>query len=112
MILSNEEQQQLKGFVTSYARLEAEIKANRAEQKHLGEKCWEACGIQAKVLKKLAKESTWDHIERLAQAQLEEQLEQGRHALGLLADLPLGRHALQETAKRCGAATAFQSEKG
>ena len=46
--------------------------------------------MPAKVLRQLAKETAWTELERLAQRQLEDRLDQCRAALGLLGDTPPG----------------------
>lgn len=70
--------------------MNAEIKEAKFEQKELEDSAWEKCGKSAKAIRVLSKESAWDAVKRERQRQLEEEIDAGRVALGLLADTPLG----------------------
>jgi hypothetical protein len=92
----------LEHIVQRFAALNDEIKAAQDEQKELGQAAFDdrlihVAAVQdaRKVLKRLAKERDWDEIKRMAQAQLEQALDECRAALGLLADTPLGQAAQQ-----------------
>jgi hypothetical protein len=84
-------------IVERVARLNADIKAARFEQKELCDSAWEQCEVKPKVIKQLARESAWNEVERHAQKQHEEAMDECRLALGLLADTPLGQAELQRT---------------
>lgn len=77
-------------IVARHAQLNAEIKEAKFEQKELEDSAWEKCGKSAKAIRVLSKESAWDAVKRERQRQLEEEIDAGRVALGLLADTPLG----------------------
>jgi len=94
--MTEDEKKALLHIVKRYAELNDGKKAISDEQKELAEAAWEKCGVQAKAIKRLAREFDWDNIERLAQKQLEESLDECRHALGILADTPLGEAAIEE----------------
>ena len=104
--MTSEETKKLQHIVERYAQLSAEIAAAREEQKELAATAWEPCEVPAKVLRQLAKEMSWTELERLAQRQLEERLDQCRAALGLLRETPLGEGALQRAARDAAAPTA------
>lgn len=96
--------------ITKLARLEDEKKMLADDIKELTAGTVDSFrehGVTAKVVKQLVKERGYDEIERMAQRQAEETLDQCRHALGLLADLPLGEHAQQ----RAVAKTSKRREK-
>ena len=97
--MTSEETKKLQHIVERYAQLATEIAAAREEQKELAATAWETCGVPAKVLRQLAKETAWTELERLAQRQLEDRLDQCRAALGLLGDTPLGEGALRRAAR-------------
>lgn len=80
----------LKYIVTRHSELNAQIKAAKFEQKELEESAWEKCGKSAKAIKQLSKESAWDEVRRERQRLLEEEIDAGRAALGMLASTPLG----------------------
>lgn len=77
------------------------------QKKEIGEEIQELCkqakddlGRSAKVIKQLAKEKNWNEIERMEQRLLEDELDECRGALGLLADTPLGEHAQARAATK------------
>ena len=81
-------------IVTRHAQLNADIKGMKFQQKELEESAWEKCGKTAKAIRQLSKESSWDAVKREKQRQLEEEIDQGRAALGMLAGTPLGQAEL------------------
>ena len=93
-------------IVSRYAEVEAQIKGLKFEQKELKDSAWEKCGKSPKAITQLAKESAWDAVKRERQRQLEEEIDAGRAALGLLADTPLGEAEMQrmEEERQAGAA--------
>lgn len=104
MQLTRDQAEQLEETISQLARLEDEKKALSEDIKDLTKGAVEAYrehGLDAKIVKQLVKEKGFDELERMAQRQAEECLDMCRHALGLLADLPLGEHAQQRVkAKR------------
>jgi uncharacterized protein (UPF0335 family) len=94
------DKKKLSAIVERVAQLQASKKTYDEEIKELCEEAKEKLGVQAKVVKQLAKETNWNEIERMAQRQLEEELDSCRNALGLLADLPLGEHAQERVKKK------------
>ena len=98
--MTSDEEKNLKHIVERSVQLQQEIDERKEEMKELSEAAWEKCGVRPKVIKQCVKESGWDEIERVAQRQLEESLDQCRKALGLLADLPLGEHAQERERKK------------
>jgi hypothetical protein len=80
----------LKYIVARHAELNAQLKEIKFEQKELEDSAWEKCGKSAKAIKQLSKESAWDEVRRERQRLLEEEIDAGRAALGMLADTPLG----------------------
>ena len=81
-------------IVQRIAKLNGEIKEANFEIKELADSAWEKCGKSAKAVKQLAKESAWDAVKRKAQQDLEEEVDAGRLALGMLSDTPLGEAAI------------------
>lgn len=88
----------LKHIVSRHADLNSQIKAAKFEQKELEDSAWEKCGKSGKAIRVLSKESAWDEIKRERQRLLEEEIDAGRAALGLLADTPLGAAELERMA--------------
>ena len=89
------DKKKLKEIVSAVADLE-EKRAELADQvKELCAKAKSELGKDAKLIKQLAKEMNWDDIERMQQLQLEHELDDCRHALGFMVDLPLGRAAME-----------------
>jgi len=88
----------LKHIVARHAELSSQIKGMKMEQKELEDSAWEKCGKSPKAIRVLSKESAWDEVKRERQRQLEEEIDQGRAALGLLADTPLGTAELERMA--------------
>jgi hypothetical protein len=88
----------LKHIVSRHAHLNAQIKEMKFEQKELEDSAWEKCGKSPKAIRVLSKESAWDEVKRERQRQLEEEIDAGRAALGLLADTPLGAAELERMA--------------
>lgn len=80
----------LEYIVERHAQLAKEIKGLKFEQKELEDSAPEQCGVSAKTVKQLSKESNWSDVEREKQRQREEELDAARAALGMLADTPLG----------------------
>lgn len=91
--MNSDEKRKLDHIVNRVAELEAKKKEIAEEIKELCDDAKDKLGRSPKVIKQLAKEKNWDEIERMAQRELEEELDDCRSALGLLADLPLGEHA-------------------
>lgn len=81
-------------IVQRIAKLNADVKEANFEIKELADSAWEKCGKSPKAVKQLAKESAWDAVKRKAQQDLEEEIDQGRLALGMLSDTPLGEAAI------------------
>jgi hypothetical protein len=88
----------LKHIVSRHAHLNVQIKEMKFEQKELEDSAWEKCGKSPKAIRVLSKESAWDEVKRERQRQLEEEIDAGRAALGLLADTPLGAAELERMA--------------
>src|SRR5262245_52148411 len=105
--LTTDEKKKLKHIVDECRKLEDEIEAAKEKQKELQNAAWEKCGMRPNVIKQLVKEQGWDEVKRMAQRQLEDSLDCCRQALGLLADLPLGEHAIAraEAKKKAKAAS-------
>lgn len=82
-------------IVSRHSQLGSDIKALKFEQKELEDSAWEKCGKSPKAIRQLSKESAWDAVKREKQRQLEEEIDQGRAALGMLADTPLGQAELE-----------------
>lgn len=101
--MTKDETKKLEHIVDRSYLLQTQIDERKEEQKELAEAAWEKCGVKPKVIKQLVKEKGWDEIKRTAQRLLEESLDECRTALGMLADLPLGEHAV-ERKKKSGAA--------
>lgn len=98
--MNRDEEKKLEHIVERCLFLKGEVEQRKEEIKELEEAAWEKCGVKPKVIKQLVKEKGWNEIERMAQRQLEESLDSCRKALGLLADLPLGEHAVERTKKQ------------
>lgn len=98
--MTKDEEKKLEYIVDRCVRLREEIDERKAEIKELEDSAWEKCEQRPKVIKQLVKEKGWNEVERMAQRQLEESLDQCRKALGLLADLPLGEHAIARADKK------------
>lgn len=97
--MNTEDKKKLDHIVGRVAELEAQKKDIGEEIKELCEEAKDKLGRNPKVIKQLAKEKNWNETERMAQRQLEEELDDCRNALGMLADLPLGENA-QERARK------------
>lgn len=100
--MTSEDKKKLEHIVTRVAEIKERMKEENEEIKELCTEAVEKCGVSAKVVKQLAKEKNWNEIERMAQALLEEELDKCRAALGMLADLPLGKHAQERKTEKRG----------
>jgi len=98
--MTRDEEKKLEHIVERCLVLKGQIDTAKEEIKELEEAAWEKCGVKPKVIKQLVKEKGWNEIERMAQRQLEESLDECRKALGMLADLPLGEHAVERKQKQ------------
>lgn len=98
--MTKDEKKALDHIVKRLSELKRQRDQIKEEEKDLLESAFEKTGVQKKAIKQLAKESDWDEVQRMAQRTLEEDLDRGRHALGLLADTPLGEHAQERLRKR------------
>jgi hypothetical protein len=98
--MTRDEEKKLEHIVERSGVLQAQIDQAKEEMKELADSAWEKCGVKPKVIKQLVKEKGWNEIERMAQHQLEESLDECRKALGMLADLPLGEHAVERKKKQ------------
>jgi hypothetical protein len=87
------ERAELTRIVERRKAINAQIQDLKWEAKELGEAAWDKCGVKAKVVAQLAKETAWDAVQREERRQFEESLDECRAALGLLADTPLGQAA-------------------
>lgn len=99
-------------IVARHSTLNAEIKAAKMEQKELEDSAWEKCGKSPKAIRQLSKESAWDAVKREKQRQLEEEIDQGRAALGMLADTPLGEAELARAEAQAQQQMEGKSRKG
>jgi len=82
-------------IVGRHAELNSQIKEMKFEQKELEDSAWEKADCKPRVVKQLSKEQAWNAVKREEQKQYEESLDSCRSALGMLADLPLGEHAME-----------------
>jgi hypothetical protein len=98
--MTKDEEKALKHITKRLRELSAQRDQIKEEEKDLLETAFEKTGIQKKAIKQLVKEMDWDEVERMAQRTLEEELDRGRHALGLLADTPLGEHAMERLRRK------------
>lgn len=94
MTLTAQERQDLIPIVNEMVKLNADEQAIRWRKKEVAESAWDTCGVQASVVKQLAKEQAWDDVQREKQRQYEEALDHARAALGALLDTPLGQAAM------------------
>lgn len=78
--------------------INADVKALKMEAKELEDSALDECGYSAKAVRTLAKEAAWNEVEREARRQLEDEIDKGRAALGLLAQLPLWQAELERMA--------------
>lgn len=109
--MNKDEEKKLEHIVDRCRLLQDEMDERKEEIKELCESAWEKCEVKPKVIKQLVKEKGWNEVDRMAQRQLEESLDQCRKALGLLADLPLGEHAIarQERKRKKSATKQLES---
>jgi len=98
--MTRDEEKKLGHIVDRCVVLQAQIDQAKEEQKELGDAAWDKCGVKPKVIKQMVKEKGWSETQRMEQRLLEESLDQCRKALGLLADLPLGEHAVERKKKQ------------
>lgn len=82
-------------IVARHHELAAQVKTLKMEQKELEDSAWEQCGYSGKAVRALSKESGFNAVEREKKRQLEEEIDKGRAALGLLATTPLGEAEMQ-----------------
>lgn len=95
--MNQSERQALNDYAQRVAALERQKKEIADDIKAICDNCKDTTGTRPKVLKQLAKEINWTEIERMDQWMLEEELDECRSALGLLADTPLGEAAQNKT---------------
>lgn len=62
--------------------------------------CAEKTGLRKGNIRKAARERNMDDLERADRRLVEEEMDQIRHALGILADLPLGEAAVEAGTKK------------
>lgn len=98
--MTRDEEKKLEHIVDRCVLLKGEIDERKEEIKELEESAWEKCAVRPKAIKQLVKEKGWDEVQRMEQRQHEESLDQCRKALGMLADLPLGEHAVERKKKQ------------
>lgn len=89
--LSQERKRQLSGYITEIERWEAERATIAADVKTIFESAKEA-GFDTKAMRRIIKDRKKSKDEREA---FEMIVETYAHALGMLADLPLGRAAME-----------------
>jgi len=89
-------------IVGRHAELNSQIKEMKCEQKELEDSAWEKCGKSPKAIRVLSKESAWDEVKRERQRQLEEEIDRGRAALGMLAGTPLGEAEIERMERERG----------
>lgn len=85
---------QLASIVSRIERLEAERKALADDVKEIYQEA-KSGGFEVKVVRRLIRERRQDEAER---EEIEALLEVYRHALGQIADMPLGQAALAKVA--------------
>lgn len=95
--MDSDARKRLEPIVERLAEIREEKKQLSEEEKELIDAAQVDCNVQPKVTRQLAKEKGWNDVERMRQKQLEEELDDARVALGLLADTPLGEHATGNT---------------
>ena len=103
--MNTEDKKKLEHIVERVAELERQKKELGEEVKELCDEAKGKLGVSVKATKQLAKEKNMDEIERLGQRLLEEEIDNCRAALGMIADLPLGMSAtarLEEGGKTQG----------
>ena len=93
--MTEDEKKNLTHIVGRHYELAKEIQAAKREQKELEDSAWEKADCKPRVVKQLSKEQAWNAVKREEQKQYEESLDSCRSALGMLADLPLGEHAIE-----------------
>jgi hypothetical protein len=93
--MTDDEKKNLMHIVERHYLLATDIQERKWEQKELEDAAWEKAGTRPKVIRQLSKEQAFDAVKREAQRQYEESLDSCRSALGMLADLPLGEHAME-----------------
>jgi uncharacterized protein (UPF0335 family) len=101
-VMDSATKKKLKPIVERIAQLMKEKNDLDDEIKELVEEAQEKCDVQPKVTRQLAKETNWNEVDRTRQRLLEEELDDARTALGLLADTPLGQ-GVTDSIKKKGA---------
>lgn len=95
--MNKEEKKQLESYTERIASLYRDKKELDDEINELVAECAEKLALRKGNIRKSAKERNMDELERSDRRQVEEELDQIRSALGILADTPLGEAA---TAKK------------
>jgi hypothetical protein len=105
----DDDKQRLQHIVQTYAALCGEVEGYKDsirgcadEQKELATAASERLGLDAKALKQLVAEFRMGAEDRDLIRQREAKLDECRHALGLLADTPLGQAAMTPPATKRG----------
>lgn len=97
-VLGGNAQQELKSFAERIQRLREEKKAITDDIKTVKDEA-KAVGFDPKALDAIVKEMEMDAAEKARKAEFEAVLDTYRHAMGLLADLPLGAAAAEAAAR-------------
>lgn len=89
--ITDDNQRKLKGYVAEVERLDAQVAEIKAEQKLIFDSAKDS-NFDVKAIRAIVKERRIDKSKRQA---FESVMDAYRHALGMLADTPLGQAAMQ-----------------
>lgn len=98
--MNKDEKKNLDTYTERIARLFNERKELDDEIAELVAECAEKLGLRKGNIRKAAKERNMDDLDRADIRQREDELSEMRHALGILADTPLGEAAKKGTSRK------------
>lgn len=109
--MNKDEKKHLDSATERVAQLYRDRKELDDEIAEIVAECAEKTGLRKGSIRKAAKERNMDELERADIRQREEEMDQVRNALGILADTPLGEAAEAKT-KRSGNKTVKKLAEG
>lgn len=98
--MNKDEKKQLDSYTERVAKLLTDKKEIDDEIGELVAEAAEKLGLRKSNIRKGAKERNMDALDRADQRQREEEMDQIRSALGILADTPLGEAAVDTPTKK------------
>lgn len=110
--MNKDEKKQLDSYTERIAKLFNDRKEIDDEIAELTAEAAEKLNLRKGNIRKAAKERNMDELERADRRQVEEELDQIRSALGILADTPLGEAAEASTKKTSKTVRKIAEETG